>query len=269
MVAARVLGKAEVIVVADPFEAASLAADMIVGDLQAAVRDRGRADWATAGGWTPIGVYKVLREPDRVRQTPWAATHTWFGDERFVPSGHPESNANQFYDLMQTRFPWWTFDPGYRVRIPFDKVHPVLTGHAIGERRPVADCAVWMADELRLAGLPTVDGWPVFDLVFLGMGLDGHVLSVFPGSPAFGATDWAVAVPAPTHGKPRFERVTLNPAVLGVARRLVVVVQGAEKAEIVGRTFGSPFDPLQLPGQLAIRTGATWIIDAPAAAYLR
>ena len=112
------------------------------------------------------------------------------------------------------------------------------------------------------------DGWPVFDLMFIGVGGDGHLLSVFPGSSALESQDLVLAIPAPTHIEPHVERVTLNPATVRVARRVLAVVLGGSKADMVGRLFGDPTDPMALPAQLAIRDGAIWVLDEAAAAKL-
>jgi 6-phosphogluconolactonase/glucosamine-6-phosphate isomerase/deaminase len=93
-------------------------------------------------------------------------------------------------------------------------------------------------------------------------------MSVFPGSEAFDRTDWALAIPAPTHVEPHVPRVTLNPAVLGVARTVLMVTTGESKAEIVERVFTAPRDPRQLPAQLVRNRAATWILDEAAASRL-
>ena len=154
------------------------------------------------------------------------------------------------------------------VPLQIDHVHPFPTGEAIGEARGAAWCAAELAGELRASGLDDRDGWPVFDLIFLGIGPDGHLLSVFPDSPALDSPDLALAIPAPTHIEPRIERVTLNPAVLAVARDVLVVAYGEDKAAGLAHVLGAERDPRRWPGQLARRPGATWILDEAAASSL-
>ncbi len=114
----------------------------------------------------------------------------------------------------------------------------------------------------------TSDGWPVLDLIVVGVGGDGHLLSVFPDSAAFDSTAWALAIPAPTHIEPHVERVTLNPALLGSADDVLVVATGASKADILADVFGPTHDPRRWPAQLARRPGSTWIVDEAAAVRL-
>jgi 6-phosphogluconolactonase len=152
--------------------------------------------------------------------------------------------------------------------LPVANVHPFRTGEAIGNGRGAAWCATSMAEELRGAGLDHADGWPVFDLLLVGIGGDGHVLSVFPGSAAFDSSELALAIPAPTHIEPHIERVTLNPAVIAVARSVLVVSYGADKARILAEVLGPDRDPRRLPAQLAAQPDATWVLDAAAASAL-
>jgi 6-phosphogluconolactonase len=261
----------EVVRVPDATTGAARAADAIAAALSDAVAERGRADWATTGGSTVVAIYQALMAPAVRDRVPWEQIHTWWGDERFVPTDHPLSNAGLFEDVMLEAGAW---ESGHsdahrdRIRIPADHVHPFQAGEAIGRGGSPDDCARDMADELRSAELPHRDGWPAFDLVLLGVGGDGHILSVFPGSAAFDATELAVGVPAPTHIEPHVPRVTLHPSIVGSARRVVVVSNGASKAEALRRVFADPVDPRRLPAQLARRDGATWILDEAAAANL-
>jgi 6-phosphogluconolactonase len=259
----------QVLVVADPAAGSAVAADRIALILADAVAARGRAHWATTGGSTPIGIYRRLAAPPLVDEVPWAAVDVWWGDDRYVPRDHPVSNVKSFDDILLrigegeegTAGGGW---PG--VPLPVGNVHPFPTGEAIGRARGAAWCASTLAEALRAAGLDEADGWPVFDLMLIGVGPDGHVLSVFPGSDAFESPDLALAVPAPTHIEPHVERVTLNPALIGVAREVLVVAYGADKAAALAEILGATRDPRRWPAQLALRPGATWVLDTEAGA---
>ncbi len=266
-----VAGEPEIVVVADADAAADLGAERIAQVLADAVAARGHADWVTTGGSTPIDIYRRLVAPPLRDAVPWPDIGVWWGDDRYVPRDHPESNVKAFEDIMLGIASGEEGTAGgHATGLPLshDNVHPFPTAAAIGQARGAAWCAMTLADTLRMAGLDMVDGWPVFDLIFVGIGPDGHLLSAFPGSAALESDDLALAVPAPTHIGPHIERVTLNPAVIGVARSVLVVVHGADKADGIAGIFGRERDPRRWPGQLARRAGATWILDEAAAAAL-
>ena len=266
------MSEPEILVVEDSDAATALAGDRVAAALRAGVEDRGRADWATTGGSSSVGIYRHLMTPAHIQDVPWPAVHVWWGDDRYVPRDHALSNVKPLEDILLDiaghEEGTALGGAGSPVPLPIANLHPFRTTESIGADRGAAACAAELAEELRAADLPLVDGWPVFDLVLLGVGGDGHVLSVFPGSAAFGSNDWALAIPAPTHIEPHVPRVTLNPAVLAVARRLIVVAFGAGKASVLGDIFGAEVDPTRWPAQLARRDGATWILDGAAAANL-
>ena len=253
-----------------PAAGAALAAERIARALQDAVRARGRADWATSGGSTPVGIYQHLSAPPLVDAIPWAGVHVWWGDDRYVPRDHPASNVKAFDDIMlaASADEEGTAGTNGGRAIPLENLHPFLSREAIGAERGAASVAAALSDELRAAPLDQVDGWPVFDLIIVGVGADGHVLSVFPGSAALDSDQLALAIPAPTHIQPHLERVTLNPAVLGVAREVLVAAFGADKAPVLANVLGPERDPRRWPAQLAARDGATWILDTASAAQL-
>ena len=265
------MSEPEIVVVADDALAAVEAATRIGASLREAVVRRGRADWVTTGGSALVARYRRMAEPPLVDTIPWASAHVWWTDDRYVPRDHPLSNVKPFDDVLLDLADAEEGTAGAGsagVPIPIENIHPFRTAEAIGRGAGAAWCAAEMADELRAAGLPEQDGWPVFDLMVLGVGPDGHILSVFPGSAAFDSTELALAIPAPTHIEPHVERVTLNPAIVGVARQLIVVVHGAEKAPVLAEVFGPERDPRRWPSQLARREGAIWILDEAAASRL-
>jgi 6-phosphogluconolactonase len=260
----------ELVVVADAAAAIAEGARRIASILASAIADRGRADWAVTGGSTAAGIYRALADEPIRDEVAWAAVHAWWGDDRYVPRDHPLSNVKPFDDIL---LGLGLAEEGVGggpvgVPIPLDQLHPFRTSEAIGRASGAAWCAAALADELRKAGPPFVVGWPAFDLLMLGMGGDGHVLSVFPGSVALDSPELALPIPAPTHIEPHVERLTQNPGIITAARRIVVVTVGAEKAGAIADVLGPVRDPRRWPAQLALRAGATWILDQEAAARL-
>lgn len=260
---------------ADEAAIATTAAERIATSLARAVEERGRADWVTTGGSMAPPIYRRLAAEPLRDTVPWASVHVWWGDDRFVPRDHPLSNVKPLDDILLAIY--WTqggqaalgqSGQGMPIPLPLDNIHPFPTTLAIGGARDAAWCAAQLAAELQERGPDAVDGWPVFDLILLGIGADGHLLSVFPGSPAFDAADLALAIPAPTHIEPHVERVTLNPAVLDTARTLLVAAAGNTKATVLADLLGEERDPRRWPAQLARRPGAVWLLDQAAAARL-
>jgi 6-phosphogluconolactonase len=275
-----VVGEPEIVVLPDPDACGTLAAERIAAALSDAVAARGRAHWLTTGGSTPAGTYRHLSTAPLRDRVPWDAVELWLGDERFVPRDHPLSNIKVADDVLidigalsgESGTGSYGVDvargtvPG--APIPAANVHPMPTSEAIAGNHDTDWCAAQYVEMLRAGGPPLENGWPVFDVALLGVGPDGHVLSVFPGSATFDRSEVVLGVPAPTHVEPHVPRVTLNPAVLGVARTVFVVAQGDGKAEILPDVLHAPRDPRRLPAQLARRAGATWILDRAAARLL-
>ena len=245
-------GEPSVSVVSDPAAASDAAARHIAQRLRAAADERGRADWATTGGSAAQGIYERLAGPLR-DEVPWDRVHTWWGDDRFARRGEPTSNVTVADEHLVRPL---GLDPS--------RLHPIPVD-ASSDNAVAADA---YARELRDAGLPERDGFPVLDLVLLGIGPDGHLLSVFPGSEAFDDPErWVLPIPAPTHVEPHVERVTMNPRIVEVAADVLVVAFGGGKAEVLGRVF-SDGSPHELPARVARRAGATWVLDEAAAAEL-
>ena len=253
------VGEPDLVVLDTAKAATTFAAERVATILAEAVQARGRADWATTGGSVVPGLYRALAAPGFAAGVPWSAVHVWWGDDRCVQRDDPLCNVRPLEDVLLR---------SGAIPLPSANLHPFPVEAANADGMSAARAAAQVDAELRVADLETVDGWPVFDLVLLGVGADGHVLSVFPGSSAFDSTDWALPIPAPTHIAPHVERMTLNPAILGVARSLLVVATGAAKAAILVEVLGGARDPRRWPAQLARRNVATWVLDREAAALL-
>ncbi len=255
-------GEPELVVLADPEAVAREAADRIATALIAAVKRRGRADFCTAGGTTPIPIYRFLAQSPLRDRIAWPQVHVWFGDERFVPRDHPESNVTPVDDVLLGGDSEEGGAP-----LPAANIHAFQVDRAIAEKRDNAWCAVRYAEEMA-AGLPLAKGnWPVFDLILVGVGGDGHVLSCFPDSPALDSLAWTMGVPAPSHIGPHLPRMTMNPRLLEAAP-VLVVTWGAGKAQALGHVFGVVRDGRRWPVQRTRRDGAVWLVDDDAAAEI-
>ncbi len=269
-----------IVTLADPEACSLAAAERVVEILDVAIDDHGEAHWATTGGSAPGGIYRHLATQLR-DEIDWRKVRLWWADERFVPFDHPLSNAKIAFDLLLdvgafsgesgTGAAGADVLTGHQPGVPIRTVdvHPFPTGQAIGDGRDPDWCAARYVGELRADGPDeNDDGLPTFDLMLLGVGPDGHILSVFPNSDAFDLEPWAFGVPAPTHVEPHVARVTLNPSFVAAAHDIVVVSHGDSKAEILRDVLNGPIEPRRLPAQLARRPGATWFLDRAAARLL-
>jgi 6-phosphogluconolactonase len=256
-------GEPELMVVADPDAAAREAAERIAAALVAAIERRGRADFCTTGGSIAIPIYRLLSQSPLCDRMPWQQVHVWWGDDRYVPRGHPESNVTALDDVLLGG----AEGEHGSAPLPMANIHPFPTNRAIADYHDNGWCAAQYAQEMA-RHLPLAEGnWPVFDLILVGVGDDGHVLSVFPDSPALDRLDWAMGVPAPAHIGPHVPRVTVNPRLLEAAP-VLVVTWGKKKAEALGHVFGEVRDDRRWPVQRTRRHGATWIVDEAAAAEI-
>ena len=232
---------------------ARAAAERFARAVEAAVATRGQAFVALSGGSTPKQMGGLLaREPYRSR-IPWDRLHVFWGDERWVPLGSPESNAGEamrgFLDL---------------VPIPRENIHPWDT--ELDE--PEESAAVYEAELRHTFGEP--EGVPRFDLVLLGMGDDGHTASLFPNTRALVITNkLAVANFVP---KLDTTRLTLTAPVLNAGREILFLAAGPGKVHRLESVLEGPLAPDEQPAQM-IRAGASdgslgWLVDADAARRL-
>lgn len=239
----------EIIVSDNRRELAAAAAERFVLRAREAVRARGGCQAAVSGGKTPEGFFRALGEPARAGGTPWSGIHLWWVDERCVPPGDPMSNYGSTRELLLDRVP-----------LGPDRVHPMP-----GEEEPEAGARLYAAELARFFRLREGE-WPVFDLVFLGLGGDGHTASLFPGSSVLEERRRPVA--AVRDGPPGPVRLTLTLPVLNRAREVVFLAAGAEKAEAVGALLSDR--GRRLPARLIqpLNGRLTLMLDRPAAALI-
>lgn len=216
--------------VADAEAVAARAAELLGREIEAALAARDVAHVALAGGQTPRRTYELLALGRS------AGVELWFGDERCVGAGDPDANYRM---VAETLLP----------RVPDAVVHRVY-----GELGPEAAASEYAERlERHVPGQP-----PVFDVVLLGIGEDGHTASLFPGSPALDEAQLTV-VGVHDAPKPPPERVSLTLGVLCAARLCVMLATGAGKAAAVAAVIAGP-DP-RVPASLLRRGRLALIVD--------
>ncbi|HUP83888.1 MAG TPA: 6-phosphogluconolactonase [Candidatus Limnocylindria bacterium] len=259
-------GGAELVILEDAAAVAREAARRTIAALATAVNERHVAHIALTGGSTAPPLYRLLAAPENHQALDWSRVHLWWGDERFVPSDHPDSNAGMAYAQLLGG------GEDEEGTLPIDpaNVHPVPVEEALSDDDPVTLAAQRYAEELTRHVLLARGGVPRFDVLLAGVGPDGHVLSIFPNSPALkDDARIALAIAAPDHVEPHIARVTLSARSVAEAGIVLVMATGAGKAEILASVLGSERDVNRWPAQSALAPNAVWLLDREAAAQVR
>ena len=241
---------ARLVLVDDALALAEAAAGAIADTAMDAVAARGRFTVALAGGATPRVTYMRLAGPPFAGSVPWDRTWAFFGDERCVPPDHAESNYRLANETLLSK-----------VGIPAERVYRMR-----GEAEDAEAAATEYARTLATVFETKRGGLPHFDLVLLGLGLDGHIASLFPGSPAAKEIfRTVVAVHAAAARIP--QRLTLTFPVINAAAHVLFLVSGAEKAKTLKAALSA--GRLSPAGMVRPADGTlTWIVDRPAASLL-
>jgi 6-phosphogluconolactonase len=224
-------------VLPDAHEVAAEAARFIADEIRAAA-SRGRFIIALSGGRTPWEMMRALaRQP-----LPWKVVYVAQVDERMAPAGDPDRNLTHLRDSLLQYAP-----------IPPEQVMAMPVESA----DPMAGAAAYAQGLARVAGTP-----PVLDLVHLGLGTDGHTASLVPGDPVLEVRDVEVGVTQLYQGR---RRMTLTYPILNRARRILWVVTGAEKADMLLRLRAGDET---IPAGRVNQERALVLADAPAGAKL-
>jgi 6-phosphogluconolactonase len=187
---------------------AQRAAEFIGEEARKAIAERGRFVMAVSGGHTPWIMLRALAAVDM----PWHALHIAQVDERVAPAGHPDRNLTRLHQSLLDHAP---LSPG--------QIHAMRV-----ESADLESAASQYATTLRqIAGTP-----PVLDLVHLGLGPDGHTASLVPGDPVLGVRDADVAMTGVYQGR---RRMTLTYPAINRSRRVLWIVTGSEKVEMLKR----------------------------------
>ena len=236
-----------------PAEVAAAAADLFASTAVEAVLNRDFARIAISGGTTPKAMFALLADPAQpyFHRVPWQRVQLFWVDERCVPPDHPDSNYRMTNEAMLSKVP---LPPAqvYRMR---------------GELAP-DDAAIEYTATLRMAFHLNEPQEPIFDLVLLGMGDDGHTASLFPHTAAL--NDMINLVTSNHVPQKDTWRITLTWPIINQARQVAFLIEGAAKAQVLSEVFQGPYDPESKPSQL-IRPASgelTLLLDAAAAAKL-
>jgi len=208
----------------------------------------GRFSVVLSGGSTPKRMFEILAQPGYIENLPWKETHVFWGDERCVPGDDARSNVLMARQALLDHAP-----------IPEENIHPPLC-----DQDPVGAASRYEA----LLKEYFMDRPPGFDLIWLGLGANGHTASLFPDTPVLKEnTRWAAEVFIEDQ---EMWRVSLTLPVLNQADTVVFLVSGSEKAEILKQVLESPSTPARFPAQLVQPESGNlvWMVDQAAAARL-
>jgi 6-phosphogluconolactonase len=233
----------QIITVADPVALAKAGADRLMARIAA---NSGRVAICLSGGSTPKQIFELLAGDAYRNNIPWQRVHWFLGDERFVPADDTRNNMRMakqaFLDACA----------------PAANVHPIPIDSA-----DAAEAARRYESELKsFYGADEFDpARPLFDLVMLGAGPDGHTASLFPGYPAVEETRrWVIDVPK-ANVEPFVPRVTLTLPALASCREILFLASGSGKRAILTRVLSGE----NLPANRARSNGETvWLLDQAA-----
>jgi 6-phosphogluconolactonase len=216
--------RSEVRVFTDLTIASHSLAEMIVEEADKAVEKRGRFALALSGGKTPRILYNLLASEYSSRMD-WAAAHLFWGDERWVPKDHPDSNFAMAYDTLVSKIP---IPPQNIHRIPVEMETPERAADSYDKTLR----AFFKEREEEISY--------TFDVTLLGVGKEGHTASLFPGNLVLEEESrWVVAVDAPSFFPPK-NRITLTLPVINRSFAVFFLVSGAEKRKIVSLILEDP-----------------------------
>lgn len=239
-------GEREITIVADPAALAKAAAERLIARI---AENDGRVAICLTGGSSPKALYELLATPAYRPRIPWDRVHWFIGDERLVPRKDPLHNMSMARQAFLDRC------------APAANVHPIPTDTA-DLKDPDKSAALYENALMAFYGAGEFDPKrPLFDLVLMGVGPDGHTASLFPGYPAVEETGrWVVGVPK-ANVEPFVPRVSLTLPALASCREMLFEIAGTSKRTILTRLFAGE----NLPANRARSLGETvWLIDRAA-----
>ena len=239
----------QTMIATDAEDLAVRAAEIFKAAARAHVEQRGRFVVALSGGSTPRGMHRLLASPTASSEVPWEHVHLFWVDERCVPASDPESNLGKAWrDLLG------------HISIPRENIHFVRGDFPADEA--AEEYQMEINEFFQLAEGES----PIFDLIFLGVGIDGHTASFFPGVQI--PHEEGRLVIAVKGGTPNVGRTTMTYSVLNQARRIVILAAGKEKAEMVKVLLEGTQPELPAAKIKPLQGDVIWLLDEDAASLL-
>lgn len=203
---------------------------------------------ALSGGSTPLSIFRQLAEQTSLDD--WSNVSLYWGDERCVPPDHPDSNYGSALEAL--------LKP---LKLPGECIHRIR-----GEEKPLGEAERYGQELTKF--LPSENGFPVFDWLWLGLGSDGHTASIFPQHIEL----WTAGSPCivSSHPETAQQRISVTGGVINVARRVSFIATGKEKAEVIKDIFQKQGRHMEYPAFYVnpVTGNVEWYLDQEAASLL-
>ncbi|MCG6945811.1 MAG: 6-phosphogluconolactonase [Deltaproteobacteria bacterium] len=229
----------------------SLAAAEYIAELaEARIKERNIFTLVLSGGSTPRQLYEKLANQPISNRIDWQHAHLFWGDERCVPPDNPDSNFSLAFETLISR-----------VDLPPANIHriPATTG---SPKAAAEEYEKILREFFQAVGeTDSIISFPSFDLVLLGMGVDGHTASLFPGDAALGEkTSWVVAVEG-TSASPPVPRITLTFPVINEAKCVLFLASGSSKLQVIQEILNNPHTVTYPAAKVQPSGKLLWFID--------
>lgn len=232
----------------NPEQLSNVLAEWICNYINEVLKNQDRFTWALSGGNSPKQLYALLAHSPYLEKIPWNKLHIFFGDERDVPFDDTRNNGKMAYETLLKQVP-----------VPTSQIHYMRTDLKVEESAAEYEKTLHSYfDQTEKS----------FDLVLLGMGTDGHTLSLFPGQEIIHEKKkWVTTLYVPAQ---QMYRLTLTPFPVNQAARIAFLVTGQEKARTLKKVLYGGYDPDSFPSQIIKPQHGElhWFVDEDAANLL-
>lgn len=225
------------------------AADFFVDCANKSIKEKGKFSVVLSGGSSPEQTYELLASQSYNDKVDWEKVHVFWGDERYVPKDDPRSNSKMAFDTLLSK-----------VKIPTEQINPIL--YSVSPEASAIQYQNVLVDFFNNEN-------PSFDLIFLGLGENGHTASLFPNTSVLNNTkDWVKEVFVEEQ---EMYRITMTSAIINESSNIIFLVFGKDKSKTVSEVIEGKYQPDALPAQLIKpeKGNLYWYLDKNAASELK